>query len=77
MVPVIIMAFRNMEIILGISPKIPYVLLKYLGGLHSHLQNKMILFKPTNNDEAYVKEHYLENIFFMKGYLSGYKQKYH
>jgi hypothetical protein len=29
--------FRNMAIMLGISPKNPYVLLKYLGGLHSHL----------------------------------------
>jgi hypothetical protein len=29
--------FRKMAIMLGISPKNPYVLLKYLGGLHSHL----------------------------------------
>ena len=29
--------FRKMAIMLGISPKIPDVLLKYLGGLHSHL----------------------------------------
>ncbi len=29
--------FRKMAIILGISPKNPYVLLKYLGGLHHHL----------------------------------------
>jgi hypothetical protein len=29
--------FRKMAIMLGISPKNPDVLLKYLGGLHSHL----------------------------------------
>jgi hypothetical protein len=28
---------KNMAIMLGISPKIPNVLLNYLGGLHSHL----------------------------------------
>jgi hypothetical protein len=29
--------FRKMAIMLGISPKNPYVLLKYLGGLRSHI----------------------------------------
>jgi len=47
--------FRKMVIMLGISPKTPYVLLKYLGGLHSHLWKQVMLFKPRIVDEACVQ----------------------
>jgi hypothetical protein len=59
--------FRKMAIMLGISPKNPYVLLKYLGGLHNHLRKQVMLFKPKKIDEACVKAHYLENIGHKKG----------
>jgi hypothetical protein len=41
-----------MAIMLGISPKNLDVLLKYLGGLHSHLRRQVMLFKPRIVDEA-------------------------
>jgi hypothetical protein len=62
-----------MEIMLGTSPKNPYVVLKYLGGLYNDLRKKVILFKPMNVDEAYVKENYLEIIGHTKGNPSGLK----
>jgi hypothetical protein len=49
--------FRKKAIMLGISPKNPNVLLKYLGGLHSHLRRQVMLFKPRIVDEAYVCKH--------------------
>jgi hypothetical protein len=52
---------------MGISPKNLDVFLKYLGGLHSHFQNQVMLFKPKTIDEAYVKAQYLENIGHKKG----------
>jgi hypothetical protein len=51
-----------MDIMLGIYPKNPYVLIKYLWGLHSHLRKHVILFKPRIMDEACVQAQYLENI---------------
>jgi hypothetical protein len=51
--------FRKMAIMLGISPKNPNVLLKYLGGLHNHLRKKVMLFNPGTIDEACVKARYL------------------
>jgi hypothetical protein len=66
---------RNMDIMLDISPKNLYVLLKYLGGINSHLQNKVVLFNPMKIDEAYVSEHYLQNIGHKKGQPSRSKQK--
>jgi hypothetical protein len=47
--------FRKMAIMLGISPKNKNVLLKYLGGLPSHLRNQVILFKPRTVDDASVQ----------------------
>jgi hypothetical protein len=64
-----------MAIMLGISPKNPYVLLKYLGGLHNHLWKQVMLFKPRSVDEACVQAQYLENIGLKKGKSSGSKQK--
>jgi hypothetical protein len=47
---------------MGISPKNIDVLLKYLGGLHSHLRNQVMFFNPRTVDEAYVQAQHLENI---------------
>jgi hypothetical protein len=66
-----------MEIMLGIAPKSLYVLLKYLGGLHSHLKKQVILFKPRTMDKACVHAQYMENIGHKKGQPSGSKQKEH
>ena len=54
--------FRKMEIMLGVSPKNPNVLLNYLGSLHRHLHEQVMLFKPKLVDEACVQAQYLENI---------------
>jgi hypothetical protein len=62
---------------LGISPKNPDVILKYLGGLHSHLKNKVMLFKQWIVDEACVQPQYMEKIGHKKGQPSGSKHKYH
>jgi hypothetical protein len=67
--------FRKMAIMLGISPKNPYVLLKYLGGLHSHLQKQVMLFRPRTMDEVCVQAQYMENKGQKKGQPSGLKKK--
>jgi len=59
---------------LGISPKNPYVLLKYLGGMHHHLREQVMLFKPKLVDKACVQALYPENIG-LKRVQSGSKQK--
>lgn len=41
----------------GISPKIPYVLLKYLGGQQNYLWKQVMLFKPKIANETCVQEH--------------------
>lgn len=46
--------FKKMAIMLGISPKNPNVLLKYLEGLHRHLCEQVMLFKPKSVEEACV-----------------------
>jgi hypothetical protein len=51
-----------MDIMLGIIPKNPYVLLKYLRGLHIHIHKYVMFFKPRKVDEVCVQEQYLENI---------------
>jgi hypothetical protein len=65
--------FRKMAMMLGISPKNLDVLLKYLGGLHSHLRKQVMLFKPKIIDEACVQAQCLENIGHKKGKPSGSK----
>jgi hypothetical protein len=47
--------FKKMAIMLGISTKNPDVLLKYLGGLHNHLQKQVMLFNPMAIGEACVQ----------------------
>jgi hypothetical protein len=43
------------------------------GGLHSHLRNQVMFFKPRTVDEACVHAQYLENIGHKKGKPSGCK----
>jgi len=67
--------FKKMTIMLGISPKNPYVLLKYLGGLHHHIWGKVMFFKPKWMGEACVQAQYLEKIGLKKMQSKGLKQK--
>jgi len=67
--------FRKMAIMLGISPKNPYVLLKYSGGLHFHLHEQVMLFKPKMVDATCVQAQYLQNIGLKRVQSSGSKQK--
>lgn len=62
---------------LGISPKNPYVILKYLRGLHNHLWKQVMLLKPRTIDEPRLQAEYLENIGNNKGQPIGSKQKDH
>jgi hypothetical protein len=65
-----------MEIMMGIYPKNPYVLiLKYMGGLHSHLRKQVMFLKIRTMDEVCVQEQYLENIGPKKGNPSGSRYK--
>lgn len=67
--------FKNMSIMLGISPKNPYVLLKYLEGLHRHLWEQVMFFKPKSMGEDFVQAQYLENTGLKKAPSSVLKQK--
>ena len=49
--------------------------LKYLGGLHNHLQKKMLPFDPMKINESCVQEQDLDNIGHNNGQPSGSKQK--
>jgi len=58
---------------LGISTKEPYVHLKCIGNLYSHLRKQVIIFKPSIVDEVFVQAQYLEDIGNKKGKPSGSK----
>jgi hypothetical protein len=62
---------------LGISLKNSDIIFKYLGSLHSHLRNKVMIFNPRKLDEACVQTRYLENIDQKKEHPSGSKKKDH
>jgi hypothetical protein len=47
--------FRKNGHYVGYISQEPDVLLKYLGGLHSHLRRQVMLFKPRTIDEACVQ----------------------
>ena len=51
-----------MSIVMGMSLNNPYVLIKYLGGIHSHLRRQAMLFKPIIVDDACIESQYLENV---------------
>ena len=65
--------FKKIDIMLGISSKNPNVLLKYLGGLRTHIQRHVMVFNPRSIDESYVQALYLENIVQKKGKESSSK----
>jgi len=67
--------FKNIDIMLKLSEMNVDVLLKYLGSLHRHMREKVILFKPKSTDEAYVQTQYLENIGIKRVESSGSEQK--
>ena len=47
---------------LGIYPMNIGVILKYLGDLHNHLCEQVMVFKPKLVDEALVQAQHLRNI---------------
>jgi hypothetical protein len=47
-------------LILGIDLSSQETLLKYIGGFHSYLRHKILMFNPTNIDEVCVQETHLE-----------------
>ena len=62
---------------LGMSPKNLDALLKYVGGLHSHLRRQVLFFKPITIDEAYMQAQYLDDMDKKEGKPSGSKWKEH
>jgi hypothetical protein len=52
--------FRKMELVLDIPLHTQETLMKYIGGLTTHIQNIVFMFGPTNIDEVYVQETYIE-----------------
>jgi hypothetical protein len=44
--------FWKQDIQLGISPKNPGAIIKYLGGIHNLVQGKVMPFKPRTSDDA-------------------------
>ena len=52
--------FRRRALILGVNLYSQETLLKYIGGLHSYLRHTIIMFNPTNLDEACVQATQLE-----------------
>lgn len=60
---------------IGIPQKNLDVLLKYLGDLHRHPREQVMLFKPWLVDDVCVQVQYLQNIGLKKAQTSGSKQK--
>ena len=52
--------FRKMELMLDIPLHTQENLRKYIGGLPTHICNTVFMFGPTNLDEVYVQETYIE-----------------
>ena len=52
--------FRRRALMLGVDLQSQDTLLKYIGCLHIYLQHTIIMFNPTNLDEACVEATYLE-----------------
>jgi hypothetical protein len=59
--------FRKKEIMVGLSPKNPYIFIKYLWDIKIHLWKQVILIKHRTIDEACVYAYYLENMGHKKG----------
>jgi hypothetical protein len=52
--------FKRRSLILGIDLSCQETFLKYIGGLHSYLRNKILMFKTTNIDEVCIQENHLK-----------------
>jgi hypothetical protein len=52
--------FRKMELMLDIPLHTQETFMKYIGGLPAHICNIVFMFGPTNIDEVYVQETYIE-----------------
>jgi hypothetical protein len=49
-----------MALMLDIPLHTQETLMKYIGGLLAHIRNIVFMFGPTNLDEVYVQETYIE-----------------
>jgi hypothetical protein len=52
--------FRKMELMLDIPLHTQETLMKYIGGLSTHIHNIVFMFGPTNLDEVFVQATYIE-----------------
>jgi hypothetical protein len=52
--------FFKMELMLNIPLHTQETLMKYIGGLPTHIRNIVFMFGPTNLDEVYVQATYIE-----------------
>jgi hypothetical protein len=52
--------FHKMALMLDIPLHTQETLMKYIGGLPAHIRNIVFVFGPTNIDEVYVQETYIE-----------------
>jgi hypothetical protein len=52
--------FRKMALMLDIPLETQETLMKYIGGLPVHIRNIVFMFGPTNLDEVYVQDTYIE-----------------
>jgi hypothetical protein len=52
--------FQKMALMLDIPLHTQETLMKYIGGLPAHIGNTIFMFGPTNVDEVYVQETYIE-----------------
>jgi hypothetical protein len=52
--------FRKMALMLDIPLHTQETLMKYIGGLPTHIRNTVFMFGPTNLDEVYVQATYIE-----------------
>ena len=52
--------FRRRALILGVDLTSQENLLKYIGGFHSYIRHKILMFNPTSLDEVCVQATHLE-----------------
>ncbi len=53
--------FRKRALVLGVPLYTQETLLKYIGGLHSHLRHSILMFNPSNLDEVCVQATHIES----------------
>jgi hypothetical protein len=52
--------FRKMALMLDIPLQTQETLMKYIGGLPTHIRNTIFMFGPTNLDKVYVQAMYID-----------------